>query len=142
VAIRKERIQASVSLIIYAPPECCSAEGFDRILDQFAAEGQCIMFGALDDLTQRLRQPMDPDLIAVLFPKDNIELRALVSIRHLLRDLRVVLILPDSHESTVSRGHVLRPRFVSYADGDLSDVAAVVNKMKGIQRTCVGLSTG
>ena len=125
--------------MIYAPPEYSNAKGFDRILDQFAEQSPCLLFDSLSDFAQRLRQPMDPNLIAVLFPKDTDQLGELVAIRHLLRDLRVVLILPDSRETTVSRGHVLRPRFVSYADSDLSDVAAVVTKMKGIQRTCVGL---
>lgn len=130
-----------MNLMIYAPPECCNADGFDRILDQLAVESRCILIGDLNGLTQRLRQPMDPDLIAVLFPKDNDELRELVGIRHLFRDLRLVLILPDSRETTVSKGHVLRPRFVGYAGSDLSDVAAVVNKMKGLQRTSSALNT-
>jgi hypothetical protein len=134
-------MQTPLNLMIYAPPECCSTDGFDRILDQFAVPGQCILIEDLKALAQRLRQPMDPDLIAVLFPRDNAELRELVGIRHLFRDLRLVLILPDNCETTVSRGHVLRPRFVGYAGSDLSDVAAVVNKMKGIQRTSSASNT-
>ena len=32
-------------------------------------------------------------------------------------------------EDTVSKGHLLRPRYLTYADGDFEDVAAVLEKI-------------
>ena len=69
-----------------------------------------------------------PD-IAVLFAVTRRELSALYSIRHLLSDLRFIIVLPDRQKDSVSLGHALYPRFLSYVDGDFKDVAAVLAKM-------------
>jgi hypothetical protein len=83
----------------------------------------------LDALINSLRRPAGTEAVAILCPSGKDELNRLLAIRPLLRDMRIILILPDGQAETVSEGHALRPRFVSYADGDLSDVAAVVRKM-------------
>jgi hypothetical protein len=87
-------------------------------------------YDSLESLADRLRHPMDRlSSLVVLCPGDASELARLTNIGHLLRDMRVILLLPDGRAKTVTRGHMLRPRFVGYADGDLSEVAAVVKKM-------------
>ncbi len=57
------------------------------------------------------------------------ELNVILSFRELLEDIKLILILPDRNNHTISEGHKLHPRFVSYVDGDFSDVGAVLNKM-------------
>ena len=53
----------------------------------------------------------------------------LLSIRNLLDDLRVILLLPNREKETINKGHTLRPRFLTYADSNLLNVAAVLSKM-------------
>ena len=55
----------------------------------------------------------------------------MLSLRKLLSDLRLILILPDRDRDTVMSAHALRPRFLTYADGNLDDIAAVLRKMLG-----------
>jgi hypothetical protein len=43
--------------------------------------------------------------------------------------MKTIVILPDSNPDTVAKGHILRPRFLSYCDGDFQDVAAVLSRM-------------
>ncbi len=86
---------------------------------------------SIDALGSYLSRPSGTDVIAIVAPSDETELAQLIAIRHLLRDRRVVLVLPDANARTVTHGHLLRPRYVSYADGDLSDVTAVLSKMMG-----------
>ncbi|MBI9083600.1 MAG: hypothetical protein JEZ11_08375 [Desulfobacterales bacterium] len=69
------------------------------------------------------------ETIALLFADDHQELARLLSIRDLLDDFRIVLVLPEYHKELVSLGHQLRPRFVGFAEGGLEDVAAVLQKM-------------
>jgi hypothetical protein len=50
--------------------------------------------------------------------------------------MRIILVLPDRDDETVAMGHRLRPRMVSYNDGDYLDVAAVLirmNEKRGLQ---------
>lgn len=84
----------------------------------------------LESLVSRLRQPMARfDSLLILCPSNGRELTQLTAIGHLLRDARVIVLLPDGEDKTISDGHMLRPRYVGYSGGDLNDVAAVVRKM-------------
>ena len=89
----------------------------------------CASLNALD---KYLRQPIGVSPIGILIPSDDGELAALIGMRHLLRDMRLILILPGNRtlDMASSSPHMLHPRFISYADGDLSDVTAVLSKMK------------
>ena len=87
------------------------------------------VFRSMDGLSARLRQPLDDPAIAVLIAQTWGELANFLQIRNLLRDVRVVLVLPDRDAETIAKGHVLQPRFFSYLDSDAGEVTAVVEKM-------------
>jgi len=57
------------------------------------------------------------------------DLQNLVAIRHLLSGKPFILILPDRRDGTTAIGHSLGPRFLTYADGNLAEVVAVLEKM-------------
>jgi hypothetical protein len=69
------------------------------------------------------------ETILVLFATDRRDLIELLSIIELLKNSRLILVLPDERPETVQTAHLLMPRYIGYADGDLSDVAAVLKKM-------------
>jgi hypothetical protein len=50
----------------------------------------------------------------------------------LLRDVRIILILPNHEDETVVMGHRLEPRLLTYADGDFTDVSAVLGRIAGL----------
>lgn len=86
----------------------------------------CRSIAALDS---RLHMPLDGLTIAVFHIHSGDELEAMIARRELLADFRTILVLPDSEESTIAHGHLLRPRFVVYGDGDLPDASVVLGKM-------------
>ena len=120
-----------MKLIIFTPPLNVAARNLIRSLEHLKRTAQIQHFGDIASLAEYLRRPMGTAVICILFPANNLELRRLNNIRHLLRDMRLILILPDGKPETISDGHALRPRYVSYADCPLADVAAVVDKMIG-----------
>jgi hypothetical protein len=83
----------------------------------------------IESLNRRLRQPVNNFNIAVLLASSKEDLLDLPALRDLFWNLRIILIIPDRKSETVAMGHMLRPRFLSYADGDFNDVAAVLEKM-------------
>jgi hypothetical protein len=87
------------------------------------------LFTSVASLNTRLRRPMRPAAIGILIPGHARDLLCFAAMRHLMGDMRIVLVLPDSRPQTISDGHALHPRFISYADSDLKDVEAVVAKM-------------
>jgi hypothetical protein len=87
----------------------------------------------LESLIQRLRRPTQLLDVSILLANSRTDFLDLLSIRDLLLNLRIILILPDGNKETITRGHTLFPRFLTYANSDFKDVAAVLKKM--IQKT-------
>ncbi|MGD9009758.1 MAG: hypothetical protein PVG41_17665 [Desulfobacteraceae bacterium] len=89
----------------------------------------CVHYDELPFLIDALHRSRIGSRMAVLFPSNHNELARLVALKHLLFDLQIILILPNGKSQTLSHGHTLRPRFISYADSDFSDVTAVSDKL-------------
>lgn len=87
------------------------------------------VYRTLEALTARFRQVLEQPAITVLVVRDRDELEGLLSMRTALRDTRTVLVLPDRRTDTISRGHYLEPRFMTYLDQKPEEVAAVLIKM-------------
>jgi len=87
------------------------------------------VYRTIDSLSRRLHRSPFEGSIAVLFAATREELSGLLSIRELLLDLRIILILPDRKKDTIAVGHKLYPRFLTYVDSDFKNLAAVLEKM-------------
>ncbi|MFP4474325.1 MAG: hypothetical protein ACLFOY_02130 [Desulfatibacillaceae bacterium] len=92
----------------------------------------------LEDMGCRLRRPRQDLQVAVVLAADHGELERVVGFRDLLGDLPLILILPDREPETVALGHMMYPRLLSYADGDLNDVGETLGKMLKAYRRASG----
>jgi hypothetical protein len=86
-------------------------------------------YTTFDSLVQRLRKPICHSVVAVLFITGEEELLKILSISDLLLTVRIILVLQDREKETITKGHRVYPRFLSHADSDFKDVAAVLEKM-------------
>ena len=86
-------------------------------------------FGTIDELIQRLRQPVNGYSMAVILAGDRSELTKILEVGELLGSLKIIIILPDRNPETVSAALKLHPRYLSYADGDFLDVSMVTGRM-------------
>ena len=86
-------------------------------------------FTSLESLAGHLRLPPGGQSICILAPFNIRELKALINLGHLMRDMRIVLVLPDESARMARDGHLLRPRFISQGKCGLAHVAAVVSRM-------------
>jgi len=82
------------------------------------------------ELEHHLRKQLCDNIIALLVPANRSELADIITLKTILGDIPIILIMPDRENNTISLGYKLRPRFITYADGDFLDVAAVLMKMK------------
>ena len=119
-------------MIIFFSTSCGEAE--ERLLgviETVVKTTDVKTYRTVDSLSRRLCQPRNGDDIAILLASSKVELHYLnlISLRNLLSDMKIILILPDSNTDTVAKGHILRPRFLSYCDGDFQDVVAVLSRM-------------
>ena len=111
-----------------------SNKTFDDLISQvkgIVENNKIFFFTRLDHFTLWLKRPGEKNIgsIAILHPKDEEELESILNVKHMLNELRLILILPDRNDETVSKGHKLRPRFLTFQDNDYKEVYAVIEKM-------------
>ena len=118
-----------MNLLFYARKEHGAGERLQTLIEGLVSEDNIEICMTIESLSQRLRQPTYDLGIAVLLAADSQDLTELLSIRDLIWDLRLILILPDREIGTIAKGHTLRPRFLTYLDSDFADMTAVLKKM-------------
>ena len=116
------------TLILYISLKRCGQKVWDLVQRQ-SNHGCVEMYNSMIQLHERLNQISHDDVIAVLFIPDHLELANILRFAQVLHDVKSILVLPDREAETIALGHTLYPRFISFADGDLQDVAAVLDKM-------------
>lgn len=82
-----------------------------------------------EDVAKAIGGTWKKSRVAVLMASDQEDLDTLIAMGELLREMKLIIILPDGKKETVERGHALHPRFLTFVDGDLGEVAAVLGKM-------------
>ncbi len=124
-----------VRVLFYIPSDARAKRLIKQSSELFTLSTNAEICRTLESLSSRLvHMGSHPD-IAVLLATSQKELSNIYSIRQLLADIRIILILPDRQPETISKGHKLYPRFLSYTDGSFKDIAAVLEKMLTIYRS-------
>ncbi|MCP3876497.1 MAG: hypothetical protein GY699_25570 [Desulfobacteraceae bacterium] len=99
-----------------------------------ASEMQVNVYSSIDHFSQILQQPLNNVTVVILIVASRDELVQFNSKKALFDNIRVILMLPDRKEETLSLGLKMKTSFVSYVDSDLQDVASVlaqIQKNKG-----------
>ena len=118
-----------MTLLIYSTTTSLKEKRLLRIIELMLPEKKFKFYRTIDDFSQRLRQPVLKQRIVILMLNSPKELEDVLSIRELLEDAKIILIVPDTNPATLARGHILRPRFLSDSKSDFVDVAAVLRRI-------------
>jgi len=118
-----------MKLICYADDKTPAGDRLLRMIDGQVSTEFVETYRSLADFRQGLLQQRQKPNAAVLMATNVKELKRIITLEKLLTDTRILLILPDRNKETVSAGHQLRPRYMSYADSDFADVVAVVKQI-------------
>ncbi len=118
-----------MKLLFYATGESDYSRVFQDRIESLVPTPRREVYSNLASLHQRLCRPRDGLTIAILVAANRDELWKFLAMQKLLSDLRLLLILPDRSRETVTSGHRLAPRFLSYVDNGLDEVEAVLAHM-------------
>jgi hypothetical protein len=99
------------------------------LLKASAIENKTELFHTIRTLSKRLTRPIDGLAIMVLIAGDRKDLLNILAIQKLFGVIKIIIILPDREDESVKMGFKLQPRFLTYVNGDLSEVHAVLRKM-------------
>lgn len=118
-----------MKILLYLPHEDGVGKKLLGIIKELAVNEKIEIYRSIASLVQRLRKPTYDMDISILIAANKKQLSDLLLIKEEFRDIKIILILPDSESDTISEGHKLYPRFVSYIDSDFNDIEAVLEKM-------------
>jgi len=118
-----------MELLIYSSINDGAGGRLLNVMRMLLPEKKFELCRSIEEFSQRLRQPIFNPTIAVILALSREELQAIISIRHLLEDTKIILIVPDTNPDTMKKGHTLRPRYLTNCESDYVDVAAVLKRM-------------
>ena len=118
-----------MNVIFYANQSSAQRERLQRVIEILVPRERIESYLTIEYLEKRLHQPISEPMVFVLQVSRMQELLQLLQLRDCLIDRKLILILPDEDRETISRGHALRPRFITYIESDFIDVSVVLGKM-------------
>ncbi len=118
-----------MALLIYSTRTEGAEERLLRVIGLLHPENKFEICRSIGELSKRLRQPSFNPTIAILLASSREDFEDILSIRDLLWDTKIILIVPDTSPDTIAKGHTLRPRFLSDCNSDFLDVTAVLSRM-------------
>ena len=118
-----------MNLLVYAAKSDGVAQHLQQVIEEIVPKKNLQIYRNFNSLSYRLQQPMNGLKIAILLVGNDQDLTDFISLKDLLSELRIILILPDREPSTFAKGHKLGPRYMTYTDSDFQDIRAVLRKM-------------
>ena len=117
-------------MIIYYSAKRGATDGLLlQSLETVIPSGEMKICRSVDQLSGTLHQPGSRLAIVILLTLSRRELLDILFLRDLLGEMKIILILPDSHPETLMKGHLLRPRFLCDQTGNFQEVAAVLDRL-------------
>ncbi|MCD4676233.1 MAG: hypothetical protein K8S18_09610 [Desulfobacula sp.] len=94
-------------------------------------EEQISVYTTLESFSSDLRRPGYSHKIIMILTSTQKDLFNVLSLKKLLNDRYIILILPDTAKETITQAHKLYPRYTSNIQGNFEDVSLVLEKMIG-----------
>ncbi len=98
-------------------------------LESQLADHKIVRCRSVASMAQRLSKPRHGVEVVLIIVHNSEEMAGISEIKELVRDMRIVMVLPHHDEHMVAWGHQLGPRFIAYADNGYERIGAVLQKM-------------
>ncbi|MDX9973933.1 MAG: hypothetical protein RBU21_13195 [FCB group bacterium] len=122
-----------MNVVFHCPP---SDEARGKLLKAVALASPGIRLEVVPGvpaLAARLREPMDTIGLVVIKATDPDHLQQVTDLRKSLRQVRVAIVLPDTHPNTVALAHTIHPSLMTYGENSLLELTAVLRKLAEIE---------
>ena len=116
-----------MKVLLYTTASEAIVERAKTVLQSSVSDG-IEVYRTINDLSLRLRGAKDTAIV-ILLVGNREDFLDLLAIRHLFRNIRIIVVVPDTEHETIAMAHRLRPRYLTYIDGNFLGLSAVVNKM-------------
>jgi hypothetical protein len=118
-----------MELLLYAPVSEDVRERVVDTLEPVVPDHDVRVCATIGNLYRKLQTSRQHRTIAVLVLSNRNDLKKLCSIRPVFRDVRILLVLPDTEEETIAMAHRFQPRYLTFVDKNIPALATVVDRM-------------
>lgn len=121
--------------VLLKPPTDNIGDRLEKLMKSTCSRMDMAVLASVEQLSVCLRRPLNRVSLIVLPAASVEDLDRFHELAPLLDNIRVILILPDRDHRTLDRASRLKPCYISYRDGNLTDISAVLttvfNKQTG-----------
>jgi hypothetical protein len=118
-----------MGLILYSKEIKESGERLFHVIKDALPGYDLETYSSIDDLTERLHQPLMDVSVAVFHAVTHSELMEIIFLADLLAEMRVVLVLQDCQPEALKKAHILRPRFIVTSQNDYKNLDGILKRM-------------
>ena len=118
-----------MNLFLYMPSHPEMRERVMSAVAPLVNRGSIELFEGVPELVDRLRKIKEFLSVAIIWAPSRDDLRILYSNRPFLDQTKLLLVLPDQEDETLTLAHRVLPTFVTYVDSPLSDLVAVMKRL-------------
>jgi hypothetical protein len=128
---RKNKMVINSKVLLYLKTTQAEAVGkkLIRSVREVVLLQDILIANTMDKLFVNLSRPGGEIAATIIVAFSGEELFNFALFRDILLRAPLILILPDHEKKTITKGHALRPRFLSYIDNDFSEVSGVLKKI-------------
>jgi hypothetical protein len=138
-----ERKEGShMDMIFYSSTGGKTEEKLQRVVESLLPGWQGTVSRTMNDLSERLLKPKNALAIALLVITNKEDLMELLSMSHLFRNTRIIIVAPDRNKDTIALAHQMRPRLLTYTDSDFAEVFGVLNNLIADDHAVNGIGRG
>jgi hypothetical protein len=101
---------------------------FTKTLDGSSQKDRYEIYVHRKELIERLQNRLDI-CSAILIASTPYDLDRILRLQRFVDGLQLVMVLPDRDSDTIAKAHSFRPRFLTYVDGDFSEIISVLEKI-------------
>ena len=116
------------TILIYSADSKTTGRRFKKEVERVIPDALKKVCRTLEGFKRTLIENMAMYKIVVSLCATRTEMDFLSLMREPLSQCRLILIIPDHRPETIRQAHRLYPRFLSYADSNFENVAAVIQK--------------
>jgi hypothetical protein len=118
-----------MNLFFLMPGPDGGAERFLRDASPFVPQNALEVFRDVGGFAERLRRPKDPSSVVVVLGPSPEDLKRIAVLRDYLKDSRILLVLRDQSEETISLAHRVLPTYITYLDNSTAGIVSVLRQV-------------
>jgi hypothetical protein len=117
--------------LFYAPENDGDGKRLQSVVENLFSTMNLEILHSIEDLQSSLRVPLGKNSVAVLMASSVEELKEFITLKDLMENISLVLVVPDNELKTLELAHLLFPRYMEYKGNEFHFLSQVLTYLAG-----------